>query len=104
MNDTEQVTVPNSMAEPLRVLLLEDQETDAELMVRELKRAGFNPQWERIDTEQQFLDRLDDPCDLILSDNTLPAFNALAALTYLRERRIDVPVVIVSGSIEKSKP
>ncbi|MGC4097049.1 MAG: response regulator [Nitrospira sp.] len=99
MNDTEQFTVRNSIDKPLRVLLLEDQETDAELMVRELKRAGFNPQWERIDTEQQFLTRLEDPCDLILSDNTLPAFNALAALTHLRERRIDIPVVIVSGSI-----
>lgn len=87
------------MGQPLRVLLLEDVETDAELMVRELKRAGFDPVWDRIDTEEELLDRLGGSYDLILSDNTMPSFNALGALKCLREHQVDIPLIIVSGSI-----
>ncbi len=87
------------MAQPLRVLLLEDLDTDAELMVRELKRAGFDPVWDRVDTEEEFLKRLDRPYELILSDNTMPSFDALGALMHLQRRRLDIPFVIVSGSI-----
>jgi signal transduction histidine kinase len=87
------------MGQPLRVLLLEDSETDAELMVRELTRAGFDPVWERIDTEEEFVQCLDQAYELILSDNTMPSFEALGALTHLQARRLDIPFVIVSGSI-----
>jgi signal transduction histidine kinase len=87
------------MTQSLRVLLLEDQETDAELMVRELKRAGFDPQWDRIDTEEGLLTRLEQPYDLILSDNSMPTFDALTALRYLQQYRLDIPFIIVSGSI-----
>ncbi len=87
------------MAEPLRVLLLEDLETDAELMVRELKRRRFRSLWDRVDTEEELLDCLDQPYDLILSDNSMPTFDALAALRYLQQRRLDIPFIIVSGSI-----
>ncbi|MBX3332178.1 MAG: response regulator [Nitrospira sp.] len=87
------------MAEPLRVLLLEDLDTDAELMVRELKRAGFDLVWDQIETEAALLQCLDRPYDLILSDNTMPSFDALKALTCLRQRNLDIPFVIVSGSI-----
>ena len=87
------------MTQPLRVLLLEDQDTDAELMVRELKRAGFDLVWNRIDTEEALLQCLDRPYDLILSDNSMPSFDAMRALTCLRQRQIDIPFIIVSGSI-----
>jgi signal transduction histidine kinase len=87
------------MAQPLRVLLLEDQDTDAELMVRELTRAEFDPIWDRVDTEDALLECLDRPYDLILSDNSMPSFDAMRALACLRQRRIDIPFVIVSGSI-----
>ena len=87
------------MAQPLRVLLLEDLDTDAELMVRELKRAGFDLVWDRIDTEEALLECLDRPYDLILSDNSMPSFDAMRALACLRQRRLDIPFVIVSGSI-----
>jgi signal transduction histidine kinase len=91
------------MTQPLRVLLLEDQDTDAELMVRELKRAGFDPVWDRVDTEEELLRCLDQPndrpYDLILSDNSMPTFDALAALKCLQQRRVDIPFIIVSGSI-----
>ncbi|MBX3300618.1 MAG: response regulator [Nitrospira sp.] len=87
------------MAQPLRVLLLEDLDTDAELMVRELKRAGFDPTWDQVDTEDMFLKCLEQPYELILSDNTMPSFDALRALKRLQERQLDIPVIIVSGSI-----
>lgn len=87
------------MGQPLRVLLLEDLDTDAELMVRELKRAGFDLDWDRVDTEEALLQCLDRPYDLILSDNSMPSFDAMRALACLQQRRLDIPFVIVSGSI-----
>lgn len=87
------------MAGPLRVLLLEDQETDAELMVRELKRANIDAVCERIDTKEEFETHLDRSYDLILSDNSMPTFDALAALQTLQQRHVDIPFIIVSGSI-----
>lgn len=95
----EYAGVGDRMAQPLRVLLLEDLDTDAELMVHELKRAGFDLVWDRIDTEEALLQCLDQPYDLILSDNSMPSFNAMRALTCLQQRRLDIPLVIVSGSI-----
>jgi signal transduction histidine kinase len=87
------------MAQPLRVLLLEDLDTDAELMVRELKQAGFDLVWDRVETEESLLECLDRPDDLILSDNSMPSFDAMKALSCLQQRKLDIPLVIVSGSI-----
>jgi len=87
------------MSKPLRVLLLEDEEHDAELIVRELKRAGYDPDWRRVDSEDAFLEQLDHPHDVILSDNSMPGFSAMEALHHLRHRQIDLPFIIVSGSI-----
>jgi signal transduction histidine kinase len=87
------------MAQPLRVLLLEDLDTDAELMVRELKQAGFDLVWDRVETEESLLECLDRPYDLILSDNSMPSFDAMKALSCLQQRKLDIPLVIVSGSI-----
>ena len=87
------------MAQPLRVLLLEDLDTDAELMVRELKQAGFDLVWDRVETEEALLECLDRPYDLILSDNSMPSFDAMKALACLQQRQLDIPLVIVSGSI-----
>ena len=87
------------MGQPLRVLLLEDLDTDAELMVRELKHAGFDLVWDRVETEESLLECLDRPYDLILSDNSMPSFDAMKALSCLQQRKLDIPLVIVSGSI-----
>jgi len=87
------------MSEPLRVLLLEDEEHDAELMVRELRRAGYDPDWRRVDSEDAYLEQLTHPYDIILSDNSMPGFSAMEALRHLRHREIDLPLIIVSGSI-----
>jgi PAS domain S-box-containing protein len=87
------------MPQPLRVLIVEDNARDAELVVRELHRAGFEPDWRRVDTEKDYLDNLNDDFDIILSDYALPQFDGMRALELLKQRGLDVPFVIVSGTI-----
>ena len=89
------------MSIPLRVLILEDQEDDAELMVRELGRQGFAPSWQRVQTESAYVSLLEEHFDVILADYSLPQFDALRALQIVRERTLDIPFIIVSGSISE---
>jgi PAS domain S-box-containing protein len=89
------------MAIPLRVLILEDRPADAELMVHQLRRAGFDPGWRRVDTEGDFLCHLTADLDLILADYSLPSFDALRALHLLQERELDIPFIVVTGSFEE---
>ena len=84
---------------PLRVLLLEDDEGDAELVLRELRRAGFEPVSRRVDNAADFASALTPELDLILADYNLPQFDALRALELVRDRDIAVPVIVVSGAI-----
>ncbi len=83
----------------VRVLILEDRPADAELMVAELRRAGFPVDWHRVDSESGFVSCLDPSPDLILADFNMPQFTALRALQILQDRRLDIPFIIVSGSI-----
>jgi PAS domain S-box-containing protein len=89
------------MATPLSVLILEDRPADAELILHELRRAGFNPNWQRVETEADYLTRLHTNLDVILADYSLPQFDALRALQLLQERGLDMPFIIVSGSIDE---
>lgn len=85
----------------IRVLILEDNALDAELMVRELQRAGLEVQAERVETEQDFAARLTPDLDLILSDNALPLFGCREALQLVRARGLDVPFMVVSGAFRE---
>jgi two-component system, NarL family, sensor histidine kinase UhpB len=67
------------LATPLEVLILEDRQTDVELVLYELRRGGFDPTWTRVDTEEDFLAQLRPSLDIILSDYSLPAFDAMKA-------------------------
>jgi diguanylate cyclase (GGDEF)-like protein/PAS domain S-box-containing protein len=87
------------VTEPLRVLIVEDRPSDAELMALRLEDEGFDPVWERVETEEEYLAALAIGPDVILSDWRLPLFSGLRALGLLREERLDIPFVIVSGSI-----
>ncbi|MDH7487702.1 MAG: PAS domain-containing protein [Anaerolineae bacterium] len=87
------------MTTPLRVLIVEDNPDDAELMVLRLVEEGFRPQWQLVGTEAEYLAALEPPPDLILADWRLPHFSGLRALQLLRQRGLDIPFVIVSGSI-----
>src|SRR5229473_2305112 len=84
---------------PLRLLILEDNEVDAELALHELRRAGYQPEWVRVDDETGFREHLRPELDLILADYYLPQFDARRALRILRERGLDIPCIIVSGAI-----
>lgn len=88
------------MAEPLRVIVVEDSEDDAALLARELKRGGFEATVERVESDAEMRAALDrGPWDLVIADYTLPGFGAPAALAVLKERRLDLPFIIVSGTI-----
>lgn len=89
------------MTTPLRVLILEDRAEDAELMVLELKRAGFEPDWTRVNTKKDYLANLDLYLDVILSDFVVPEFDGLTALKLLQEHGLDIPFIVVTGSFEE---
>ena len=84
----------------LRCLIVEDVEDDAQLMLRQLRAAGYDVTWERVDTPEAMRAALaHQPWDVVLSDYRMPRFSGLAALEILRESGIDLPFIIVSGTI-----
>lgn len=87
------------MSVPLRVLIVEDNPDDAELMLLQLREEGFDPDWRVVATEAEYLAALDDKPDLILADWSLPRFSGLRALHLRNERGLDIPFLIVSGGI-----
>lgn len=88
------------MTTPIRVLIVEDVSDDAELLLFELRRGGYAPTWERVETPEEMRTALERHAwDIILSDYTLPQFSAQAALTLAIEVAPDVPFVVVSGTI-----
>jgi diguanylate cyclase (GGDEF)-like protein/PAS domain S-box-containing protein len=84
----------------LKILLVEDTPTDAELALRELKRSGIRHHGLRVETEQELREELKrfEP-DIVLSDFSMPHFDGLSALKVVREIRPDVPFIFVSGRI-----
>ncbi len=87
------------MTTPLHVLILEDRESDAELLLYELRLAGFEPVGARVVTGHEYQAALDPALDLILADYNLPQFDGLRALHLLRERGLDIPFILVSGTV-----
>jgi len=88
------------MPEDLRVLILEDSEDDALLLIRELKKGDYNPLFERVQDREAMLRALRDrEWDIVISDYVMPQFTGLAALKVMRGTGIDLPFIIVSGNI-----
>jgi PAS domain S-box-containing protein len=89
----------------LRVLLVEDSENDALLFLRELRRGGYEPLYERVSTSEEMERALEEassrrePWEVVVSDYYMPRFGALAALELLRRLGYDTPFVVVSGKI-----
>ncbi|HWL61197.1 MAG TPA: EAL domain-containing protein [Steroidobacteraceae bacterium] len=93
-----------STQQPIRILFVEDQKADAERAIYQLKRAGMECDWRRVETEQSLLDSLDEfSPDLILSDFSLPRFDGLSALRISREKAPLVPFVFLSGTIGEER-
>ena len=87
------------MSIPIRVLMVEDSEDDAALIVRELQRSGFDPAVERVDTSAAMNKALVERVwDLVICDYRMPAFSAPEALMLLKKSGLDLPFIIVSGS------
>jgi PAS domain S-box-containing protein len=88
------------MSKPLRVLFVQDSEADAEVIAGELRRGGFDPSYERVDTQASFQAALQwKTWDVIIADYKLPRFNGLMALGIARETGLDIPFILVPGTI-----
>src|SRR2546422_10030040 len=89
-----------NMTEPLRILLAEDSESDAELIQYELKRGGLDFHSRRVQTEADFRRELDEfQPHLVISDFSMPQFSGPRALAIARESRADIPFIFISGTI-----
>src|SRR5687768_2226262 len=89
---------------PLHILLVEDSEDDARLLIRELKRYGFDPNIRRVETAEAMIAALDETeWDMILADYRLPRFSGPRALEIVRERGLDLPFILVSGTVGEEK-
>ncbi|MFI5306848.1 MAG: response regulator [Polyangiales bacterium] len=84
----------------MKLLVVEDNELDAELVLRELTRGGFTVSFERVDTPEALSAALDrGGWDLIISDYSMPRFSAPAALALVKQKGVDLPFIIVSGTV-----
>ena len=90
------------MATILRALIVEDSEYDTQTMLRELRRDGYEVEYERVETRSAMEQALSERTwDLILCDYTLPRFSAGDALRTLQQSGLDLPFIIISGTIEE---
>ena len=88
------------MKNPIKVLIIEDNQDDAKLEIEELKSGGFNVFFELIETRQALREALSNQSwDCIISDFALPQFSGLDALHELKETGLDIPFILISGTI-----
>lgn len=86
---------------PLRILIVEDRADDAELVIYHLHQSNLQFDWQRVETEAAYLEAIEQGIDVILSDYNMPTFNALRALELLQERGLDIPFIVVTGTINE---
>jgi len=90
------------MAKLLWSLIVEDSEHDTHLLLRELKKGGYEVEWERVETRSAMEAALArQPWDIIICDNSLPQFSAMEAITVLKKSGLDIPLIIISGTIDE---
>ena len=87
------------MSHPIKILIVEDNPNDAELLLRELRHAGFEPDWQRVETEPDFLAGIKERPEIILSDFSMPRFSGLRAAELLRESGLNIPFILISGTV-----
>ena len=90
------------MTERLKILLLEDSAEDAEIVQRVLKKENLNCEFQVVMTKEGYVNSLNNfQPDLILSDNSLPQFNATEALNIIRQQSIHIPFILVTGTVSE---
>src|SRR5213594_2135510 len=88
------------MTTPLRVLIVEDSDRDAEVLVHELRRSGYDVMFQRVQTADAMRLALGEAAwDAVISDYSLPSFSGGEALGILQRSGLDLPFIIVSGTI-----
>jgi PAS domain S-box-containing protein len=88
------------MSKPLSLLIVEDREPDAALLVRELRRGGYDLTYQRVDTQAAMVAAVNGkPWDIVLADYSLPKFDVHSALAALAELNLDIPLIVVTGSV-----
>jgi len=87
------------MATAINILIAEDSQDDADLVLRELRHAGFDPKWKRVETEPDFLAEIKNSPDIILSDYSMPQFTGLRAAELLQKSGLDIPFILISGTV-----
>lgn len=83
----------------IRILMVEDSDDDAQLLLREIQRGGYEVDFKRVETADEMRPELTHSLDLIISDFSLPQFSATEALGVLQSSGLDIPFIIVSGTI-----
>jgi len=91
------------MGKSIRILLIEDSERDAALMLLYLRRGGYEPFLHRVETEAEMKAQLRSAkWDVVISDFNLPGFNAYSALKVLNDTGLKIPCIVVSGEINEA--
>ncbi|MCK5660290.1 MAG: response regulator [Methanosarcinales archaeon] len=85
----------------LRILIVEDSEDDTALLLREIKKGGYDPTYVRVETASEMVESLNEQTwDFVFADYSLPSFSAPEALKVLQKSGLDLPFIIVSGKVE----
>lgn len=93
----------NKMSQSLNVLIVDDEPEDAELIARELKKSGFNPQWRRVDTEGGYLASMTPLPQVIICDYHMPQFNPYRAMDLLKALGLEIPFIVVTRTLGDEK-
>src|SRR5262245_12635639 len=88
-----------AMKKQLRLLVVEDSEDDFEQLTRELTRSEYQTIIERVDSQDAMAKALERPWDGVSSDFVIPGFGGRRALTLLKEKNLDIPFIVVSGTV-----
>ncbi len=88
------------MSTGLRLVIIEEDLQQAEVLAREFMNAGLLSEWLRVNTAKTFAQAMQNRPDLVIANYFLPAFDALKALTWLEENHLDIPLIVISGSLD----
>jgi PAS domain S-box-containing protein len=89
------------MADPLRVLFVEDEENDALLLAETLEQGGYAVHGRRVDSAEDLAAALAEVWDVVITDYRVPPLSPLLVIQAVRERGLDLPIIVVSGTVEE---